>query len=158
MIKDKYAYNSIEIAKYIIVTARKKRISINITKLQKLMYICYGTWLALKQYRLTEEKPQAWQYGPLFFNTWEKLYSIKFDEIQEDVKLSGDENENKEFQNLLDVVLDKFGDWNATMLVNWTHKDESPWSQAKKSPNFKWGDELCDNAIYKYFSASLKKA
>lgn len=153
-IKDRYAYKSIDVAKYIIMSANQKRIGINVTKVQKLLFICYGTWMALKEYRLTDERPQAWQYGPLFYNTWKELSTCNFSDIN-DCSLDGDVEENIYFQKLLDVVLNKFGDWNATMLVNWSHKESSPWSITKNKPNFKWGDIINDDTVHKFFSKSF---
>ena len=73
---EEYKYNSVEVAKFIVATANNKHLSINMTKVQKLLYIAYGIFLAVKGYRLTNEHPQAWPYGPVFPTTRNKLLKI----------------------------------------------------------------------------------
>ena len=71
--EDTYKYKSTIVATYIAALANEKRVSVNMTKIQKLLYIAYGIYLAVKDSRLTNEHPQAWPYGPVFPTTRNKL-------------------------------------------------------------------------------------
>lgn len=67
MTETKFApIDSLQVLAYIIRRCEEMNIFINITKLQKLMYCCYGTILGKFGSRLIDEHPAAWQYGPVF--------------------------------------------------------------------------------------------
>lgn len=59
-------FDSIDIAKAIRYSAKQHNLSVNMTQIQKLMYIIYGTILVIHKERLTTEHPSAWPYGPVF--------------------------------------------------------------------------------------------
>ena len=46
-IRDTFKYRSTDIATYIVALANEKRIAINMTKVQKLLYVVYGTYLRI---------------------------------------------------------------------------------------------------------------
>ena len=78
MVDDKFLYNSVTMASYIIAYANEHRYMMNMTKLQKLLYITYGVYMAVKGERLINEHPQAWPYGPVFPTTRNKLLKKDF--------------------------------------------------------------------------------
>lgn len=152
---DTYKYNSVDVAKYIIAQCNKAHFGINMTKMQKLLYIVYGVYLAIYNQRLTNEHPQAWPFGPVFPTTRNKLLHKDFFEISmKDIKeesfkeLSHDNNLNQ----VVDLVLQEFGKWNATQLTKWSHKKGTPWDLTSKQFNFRWGDEIPDIYIQEYFN------
>lgn len=153
-ILDTFKYKSTDIAYYIVSVANERRVSVNMTKIQKLLYITYGVFLRVCGERLTNEHPQAWPYGPVFPTTRNKL--IKKDlscasreDIGEEVleKIETDDTLKK----VIDFVFDKFGSWNAGQLSEWSHSEGSPWEKTKNSQNFKWGNIISDQDIYEYF-------
>ncbi len=153
--QERYEYSSVKIAKYIVATANANSISINMTKVQKLLYIAYGIFLAVKGYRLTNEHPQAWPYGPVFPTTRNKLlkqdlYSIDF----QDSEISA-LNKDCELKELIKLVFDSFGGWSASQLTEWSHTDGSPWQRTVSAENFTWGAEIPDNYIKPYFSSII---
>lgn len=116
-------YNSLDVAALIARLCQKLHFHYNNTKIQKLLYCCYGCVLAIYGKRLCDEYPRAWQYGPVFprvFNYIKKRrgalsqYAPNF-EIPEEVK------------TLLEKVVAVFGKYDAVPLSNWTHKPGSPW-------------------------------
>lgn len=156
-IDDIYAWNSVVIAKYIVALANDRRISINITKVQKLLYIAYGVYLAVKSQRLTDEHPQAWPYGPVFPTTKNKLSKLNIDEISladETLDLIKQDNE---INSMLDLVLNTYGRWTAKDLTIWSHQEGSPWEKTVGSNNFKWGDRISDEVIKKYFDSKIQR-
>lgn len=157
--KDTYKFKSTDVAKYIIAYANENHVSINVTKIQKLLYISYGIYLAVKKSRLTDEHPQAWPYGPVFPTTRNKIlkmhdgiYSIKMN----DHELEQIQNDN-EMLSLMRIVFNSFGNWTAGQLTAWSHSEGSPWEMATCLDGFKWGMAIPDSYIYNYFRKLIKE-
>lgn len=156
--EDKYIYTSTDVAMYLVALANNKRITINITKVQKLLYITYGTFLRVYKKRLINEHPQAWPYGPVFPTTRNKLLkqdltSISKESISEEEQKKMD-NDN-ELNNVFEFVFENFGTWNAGQLSEWSHTNGSPWENISKKERFRWGDIIPDNLIYDYFCSII---
>ena len=153
MIEDTYKYNSVEVAKYLVAKMNEKKITVNMTKVQKLLYICYGVFLAVKNSRLLNEHPQAWPYGPVFPTTRNKLLKIK---NLYDIKISDKQFEelknDTDLNYLMNSVLEVFGVRTAQYLVKWSHVTNAPWDRTVNMVNFEWGDEIPDIFIKEYFS------
>ena len=150
-------YNSVEIARYIIAIANSKAIPINMTKVQKLLYIAYGVYLAVMEERLLNEHPQAWPYGPVFPTTRNKLLKCNFYNINlkdgEFDKLRNDDTLN----SLLKSVFSTFGFWTASQLSEWSHQDGSPWEVTTNQEDFSWGQVISDDDIKGYFKLITKQ-
>lgn len=145
------AYTSVDIAKYIVARANRDRKSINMTKVQKLLYITYGIFLAVNDSRLFEEHPKAWPYGPVFPTSRNKLlktdfYGISFSDPEFDT-IRSDEDIN----SLLNLVFRSYGDWTAFQLTEWSHRDGSPWERTVEQDGFTWGQVIPDEFIRPYF-------
>jgi len=146
-----YKYTSTILAKYIAAYLNDKRLDINMTKIQKLTYIAYGTWLAVKNERLVDEHPQAWPYGPVFPTTRNRLLKIDLNGISlSDIELNEIAND-KEVVLLMNSIYKTFGNWSASLLSQWSHKEGSPWEKTVSTENFKWGDTIKDDNIKSYF-------
>ena len=153
MFSQTYKYKSTTVAKYLLSRAIEEGIIMNMTKLQKLLYIAYGTYLAIKEDRLTDESPKAWPYGPVFPTTRKKLLTIDFN----DYSINGDTefdpiSKDKEINDLVNLVLRLFGSWSSGQLVEWTHAIGSPWDKTRYFPNFQWNQTIPDDYIKDYFS------
>lgn len=151
---DTYEFNSVEVAKYIAGKANEKKIFLNITKIQKLLYIAYGTYLRVYEKRLTNEHPQAWPYGPVFPTTRNKMISLDFESIKAS-ETPEKLREDKRLNKVIEFVLKHFGKWNAAQLTEWSHRNGSPWYYATKTEGFKWGDQIQDELIYNYFCSII---
>lgn len=154
-IEDTFLYISTDIAKYIIALANERQITINMTKVQKLLYITYSVFLRVHERRLLNEHPQAWPYGPVFPTTRnyldkKELTSISRADLSPD--LLSKVEEDKALNKVIDFVLANFGTWNAGQLSEWSHSPGSPWDTATKSDGFKWGGVISDSSILEYFS------
>lgn len=154
---DKYVYNSVIIAKYIAAMANEKHIGINMTKIQKLLYIAYGIYSAVKDERLTDEHPQAWPYGPVFPTTKNKLSKLNIEDISLESEDFSKLKEDNEVNSMLSLIFDTYGKWTATSLTAWSHQEGSPWEKAVNTPNFKWGDRIDDEVIKKYFNSKIER-
>lgn len=154
MCKDIYCYKSTVVATYIVALANERRYGINLTKVIKLLYIVYGSYLAINSKRLIDESPEAWPYGPVFpevrnFLKEKNLSSI--DKKDPLIQESGIIND-RDLNNLLNVVLDTFGELNSRKLINFSVQDDTPWSEIVYEPRFKWGKNIPDEKTSEYFN------
>lgn len=138
--------NALTIANAIIEKCRQKGINdINITKLHKLLYIVYGTYLYVQNSKLFDELPAYFQYGPIF-KSLQKAYK------KEELALKGERNIDTEVLNndnlneVIDKVIDTFGKYSAQQLSNWSHRDGSAWSKVDKMSDF-WGVDIDEDLI-----------
>lgn len=150
-IQDTYICNSVVLAKYIVSYANAHNFGINMTKLQKLLYISYGVYLAVTGNRLTNEHPQAWPYGPVFPTTRNKLLKYNL----EDISGFQDSSISQEVEACVRLVFNSYGKYNASYLSAWSHKPDSPWDKIVNTVGFKWGKEIPDEYILPYFKTLL---
>lgn len=140
------SYNAIKIANAIIEKCRQKGINdINITKLHKLLYIIYGTYLYVHDSKLFDELPAYFQYGPIF-KSLQKAYKKKEFELLGHKDINDDVLINPKLNEVIDKVLDTFGKYSGQQLSNWSHRDGSAWSKVDKMSDF-WGVEIDDDLI-----------
>jgi uncharacterized phage-associated protein len=153
-----YKYKSTIVAKYILSKAQEGKIVMNMTKLQKLLYISYGIYLAVKDERLTDESPKAWPYGPVFPTTRNILLKVDFQnfDINKDDECKEICND-LEIKSLIELTLSNFGAWSAGQLTEWSHSEGSPWDLTKQRENFDWNQPIPDEYIKIYFSKILKE-
>lgn len=145
--QDIMQYPSLKVASEIARICRAERIHYNNTKLQKLLYCCYGCCLVAFDARICDEYPKAWQYGPVFPRVFRYMNKGK-DILSPDLTLNA-----PEFVQVLlrDVVL-TFGQYTAGALSNWTHEDGSPWAFVVKEMEEPNGT-IPDDKIRQYFIA-----
>ncbi|WP_339780808.1 Panacea domain-containing protein [uncultured Thalassospira sp.] len=112
-------------------------------QLQKLVYIAHGWNLAINGSPLTEDTPQAWDYGPVYRDLWLALRSFGKSAVNEKIKIGQvgagifSPNADDEIRaNLLpaekrivDKVFDLYSDFHAYQLSAMTHKQGTPWYQ-----------------------------
>lgn len=156
MFKDTYRYDSVEVAFYIVAWANKHKVSINLTKTQKLLYIAYGANLVIGKDRLCSEHPQAWPYGPVFPSTRELLKKRDLAAVNMDSQEIQGVKDAKYLEELIRFVFAGFGNYNAGQLTKWSHSPSSPWDNTTHLPGFKWGREIPDAFIAEYFSRHIK--
>ena len=122
---------SIDFAKYVLMKASEKNISLNYTQLQKIVYICDGLLLSYG-YNIINENCRVWDYGPVY----PKIY--KWYSKQGNKRISNNfsadfysEIESSNADAVIDSVLEKFGGMPAVKLSEWSHQAGSPWYNAK---------------------------
>lgn len=150
-------HSSVEIARYIIAYANRHGKAINMTKLQKLLYIAYGIHLAVNGTRLCDEPPQAWPYGPVFPATRNSLLHTDFYGISLDSPEFAALRSDNDVSNLVGLVFRSFGDWTASQLTEWSHRNGSPWERTVELDGFRWGNRIPDDYIKSYFKMIIGK-
>lgn len=144
---------SVDFAKYILLKARERGINdVNLTKLQKLLYICDGLLLAFGLNAI-KENARAWNYGPVY----PKVY--KWFSKNQDCPLSEadiPEAAMKEitegnYGGAVSAALDAFGDWNAMALSAWSHQPGSPWEKAVSGSRGKMNAVISKDEMARYF-------
>ena len=149
---DTYKYKSVDVAAGIINEANEKKVSINITKLQKLLYIVYGIYLIACKQRLTEEHPRAWPYGSVFPVARCEFLDKMYRPLSDSMSLVTDCCNDSDVRSIVDFVLDSFGKWTAGQLTEWSHQPGSPWEKTTRRKCFRWGEAIDDGDICDFFS------
>ena len=145
------SYSSVTVAKYLYLVAKEKNISLNITQIQKLLYILYGYWLSKYDYSILDETPKAWPYGPVFPKT-QNIFkdNINLNDINNNI--FDDINENNILKDAIYNIIENYGKTSAKSLTEWSHQKDSPWELTVILNSGKWNSIIEDNHIKKYFS------
>lgn len=144
-------FDSKDVMAYILTKCENENIFVNLTKLEKLLYCCYGAILAKYDARLTSEHPQAWPYGPVFPQTF---IAFRNGEITAGQGNSFRQNCPPEWLSLIDEVIAVFGKYKASQLSAWSHKEGSPWYKASSGGRVMQAP-LDDFQIRQYFRENV---
>lgn len=141
--------DSMELAAHLVRECAKQDCSLNITKLTKLMYCCYGSVLGKYGRQLTDEYPECRQYGPVFP---EVLKSLQFFGLEPFRKAPAPTVEALPAPVLLLVnkTAALFGRHSSDELMRWTMLRGSPWYRASDGGAVLYG-RLSDEAVAAYF-------
>ena len=140
------AIDSLQVMTYIIQRCDDLKIDLNITKLQRLMYCCYGVVLAGFGRRLIDEYPVAWIYGPVFPESLRAVQYFKINAFRS--KRAPDvECLPKAVRTMIDDALRSYGKFSALQLSQWSTAKGSPWRDAR---GLYW--RVPDQSIELYFS------
>ena len=143
-------YDSVLGAKLLLALAYEKGIVLNVTKVQKMLYIIYSYFMAKHNIQLFIERPKAWPYGPVFPKTRKRVnYGIVYKRDQTELK---DLLSEAELVAKFTSVITIYSKFSASELSDWSHMCGSPWDRTTKIPGFKWGDRIPDAFIKEYFS------
>lgn len=125
--------DGINFAAYLIKKAQERGHIINVTKVQKWLYICYGLFLADYDTQLLHDRPKAWDYGPVFPKVHSCQVNGKMDGLVANANLDLVLPEiRQKCDDIINAVLLHFGDWMATELVDWTHTPGMAWDKTIK--------------------------
>lgn len=144
--------NSVDVAKYILSLLDTSKL-----KLQKLVCLSYAAYLQKTGKSLFTDKIYTFQYGPVAKDLYDATKKFKdeylrnllisdFDDhtfVQMDCRFARAEDGFLKTQ-VIQEVLNKFGSMSAKELVDFTHRDGSPWSVAYDKTSWK---EITDNLI-----------
>lgn len=150
-------YKSTLFGEYLVEYCRNRKIEINHTKLQKLLYIIYGSYFAICGKALLDEPPVAWAYGPIFVGVRQHL--VKNLDYKSKPDTSNPYNiitQNNNLMLLLDNCMEHFSAWSSSQLVEWSCREGSPWASSVVSNSLAFGSRINDTLIKSYFTRLLK--
>jgi uncharacterized phage-associated protein len=113
-------------------------------KLQKLVYYAQGLFLAMQGEPLFGEEIEAWRYGPVVPGLY-RTYRFRGARSIEPPDQFRAEDYAPEVRELLDAVLDVYGQFSAVKLMHMTHA-EPPWRDTPQNR------EITPEVFGKFFS------
>ena len=127
--------------------------------LQKLLYYSQAFYYALYHEELFPDRCQAWAYGPVYPEVYDKYKDHGYDPIDSSVDFAFELSEltTREI-GLLDAVINSFGCYSGTKLSSFTHS-EQPWCIARGSlnPKDRSSTEISTESIRQYFAMVVEK-
>ena len=144
-----------DVCDYILTKADEAHLSLNLLKLQKLVYYCQAWRLANEGRPLFDGKFQAWVHGPVSrtlydrFRNTKNLYSIVSIEDRRPAFNGSGLSEDERAQ--IDAVLDAYGKYSGAQLEDLSH-GEDPWIRARKGlPPAEHSEEALDEQVMAEF-------
>ncbi len=111
-------------------------------KLQKLLYYSECWCLTLLEHELFSENIEAWSHGPVVREVFSEFKSSNWEPLY----ISGELVDfDKDVEDVLEQVLETYGDVSAKTLEQMTHQDQ-PWKDARGSLSL---EARCSNIISK---------
>lgn len=115
------------ISKYIIKIGKE----ITPLALQKILYYAQGFYKAFFGKFLFEDDCQAWVYGPVYVDIYERYKEFKSANISVDIDYDIEDMIVDEKRDILNVIVKYFGYYNGKALEEMSHY-ETPWMNARK--------------------------
>ena len=128
---------------------------LNRTQMQKILFICYGIYLAVTgKTMFDDDRPKAWPFGPVFPRV-NKRYNQ-----QEIITMS--ESEKDAFRRdsmalrIVDSIVFQYYNMSATQLSEWSHQKGGPWyktiyGEDGSNKDIKWNQEIKPEYLKEYF-------
>ncbi|MDY7095195.1 MAG: DUF4065 domain-containing protein [Acidobacteriota bacterium] len=129
------AYPSLAIANYFIDRGASEKDFMDPLRIQKLVYIAHGWYLAVYGEPLLKEKVQAWKYGPVIPSLYRnfKVYGNgpildpALDLESFDVTIPQVPEDDTKARAVLDRVWELYRPYSGVRLSNLTHQPDTPW-------------------------------
>jgi len=135
------SYSPAIVANAVLTRANQRGIFISHLKLQKLVFFTHAWCLAILGEPAVNERPEAWEFGPVFNTLYYRLKERGHERIREYIE-SVDATTNAfatlvpspaddRFWRILDQVMDRYGTFTAAQLSTLSHEPGGPWEQAR---------------------------
>lgn len=111
-------------------------------KMQKLVYVAHGWYLAITGQPLLAEQVQAWQYGPVIGSLYQQFKHFGARAITGSAQVytqegyipakldrEADPAQVDKARAIIERVWREYGKFTAAQLTTWTHTEGSPWSR-----------------------------
>lgn len=144
--------DSVLVARTLVNMSQSYGRGINMSQLQAILYIAYGSILASRGIRLTDEHPQMWEYGPVFPKAYNKLRKHPSDGEAESKELK---QKHPEIWDYLSDCISKYVWTSATGLTAPHIAAGSPWAKTRKTSPDKWGAVIEDEIIKEWFKERI---
>lgn len=144
------------VANYFLSAGKQHRVPVSHLKLQKLVSIAYGFYLAAYGERLFKERIEAWDLGPVVPELYHEFKRFGYEPITKRAT-SFDHHQGRFYtQNVVDprgravlrFVWERYGRLTASRLVQLTHAPGTPWQKARAAGRPK----IDDNDMREHYS------
>ena len=126
--------------------------NLNMSQIQIMLYMSYGSWLAKSGERLTAEHPQVWQFGPVFPRAYNRCRKDNGTGQNEYEML---QQSNPEVVTMMERMFRTYA-WTPAKSLTAVHvADGTPWAEAHKGSPDKWGAQIADEDIRAWFAARI---
>jgi uncharacterized phage-associated protein len=146
-------YDSVPVAELLIAIGHDNRLHLNVTQVQKILFILYGYYLAKCNHRLLTETPKAWPFGPVFPRARKHVNYTQAKKIE---NING-VSEDLQLKEIATKIVISAGKLSAQKLSTWSHLEGSPWHRTYKQKDFNWNQEIPDAYIKEYFESFFKE-
>lgn len=129
---------------------------LNKTQMQKILFMCYGSYYAQKNAPLfTDDTPKAWPYGPVF-----PRVNVRYNPSNPPLNLTDDDKKafvkNQDALKLVTSIVAKYCRVSAHELSEWSHEIGSPWfntvyGKGGNNSEITWNKEIPNEFISEYF-------
>ena len=162
-------YSAQAVANCFLDLADKENKEITPLKIQKLVYIAHGWFLAVTDKPLVDDEfVEAWQYGPVFPSLYyefaefgrqpitRKALEYRFNHIKEKWESWVAHNPTKGFvKDFIGHIWNLYKDFSPGELSSLTHQEDSPWSKASYRGEIK-NAHIENEDIRDYYKGKLK--
>lgn len=146
---------------YIIIKLKTAGLTLNLLKLQKLLYYAQAWHLAIYGSPLFAGRFQAWVHGPVnreIYNRFAMTKSLYSEVGPGDVSGTFDiEKLDPREATHINNVLDVYAQYLGSQLEDLTHSEE-PWTEAREgySPSARCEREISEETMRRYYAERLK--
>jgi len=127
--------HSTVVANKLLGLAKKGSRGLTPLKLVKLVYLCEGWSLALRDKSIIREEVEAWQYGPVIPELYAKIRHFKATPVTH--LDSGEDVLSPDQEELIKSVYDAYKHLSGMQLSDLTHQAGTPWSKTWDKRNRK---------------------
>lgn len=153
----KMAHPALTVANYFVQKGLDEGKPLSPMKVQKLVYIAHGWFLAINEQPLIEDKIGAWPFGPVIGSIYKEFAEFARSKITRLAESShydanGLDIATKQF---LDRIWKKYGAFSATKLSAMTHLPGTPWSETYESGK---SNTIDNTVIARYYKSRIATA
>ena len=166
-------YSALAVANKLLDFAERDNVGLSPMKLQKLVFLAHGWYLAIHKRPLVEDYAEAWEWGPVFGNLYHELKVFGREPVKGRITDLGVLTPNEVSYYDADVyeipetdtetvvfikeVWDAYKEYTGSQLSNWLHIDGSPWQQVRRKEGGIRANQIIDDAIIKQYYENYAK-
>lgn len=137
---------------------KKYGVLLNKTQMNKLLFMCYGMYLAASGGKVLfeDDTPKAWPFGPVFPRVNKRFNP---EQIPRSIPAEKQELFKKDLTalQLVDMIVKKYHAYSAFALSEWSHIEGGPWhttiyGKAGEKKPVKWNQSIDNELIREYFT------
>ena len=153
---------AVPVVNHILRIANRDKIDLTPLKMQKMLFVLHGWYFAITGQKLVDEAFEAWEYGPVVADVYNKLRAFGSLPIDDYIKEWDVEtgqllpyfvnlDTRPEFAEILERVWQEYSRFSTTQLSTMTHKPNTPW--ANTAPR----SIIADEEIRRYFQDPVRR-